>query len=233
MTRSFRGLMLIVGIFCSLTLAVAAPVAAQTDTVDVDIAEVADLVSEADTDDLLVALEEPIADKDLPEGFSDAEFLDPDDVTAESGLLTGDSLEGSLGSVAYNLTGDPEVIGGLNVVVSVQYVAYDEEEAGDDPLGDFIEGAEGGLEGAVPEGGEASVETVDLEGEDAALITFSMEDSGIGVVVQYLAIPVGNVFVFASVTVAGEEVDADDVYDSTEALALSSIAHLGAVAEDA
>jgi hypothetical protein len=231
MTRSFRGLMLILGIFCSLTLAVAAPVAAQTDTVD--IAEVADLVSEADTDDLLVALEEPMADGDLPEGFSDAEYLDPEDITAESGLLTEDTLEGSLGSVAYNLTGDPDVIGGVNVVVSVQYVAFDEEETGDDPLGDFIEGAEGGIEGALPEGAEASVETVDLEGEDAGLITFAMEDSGIAVVVQYLAIPVGNVFVFASVTVAGEDVDADDVYDFTEALTLSSIAHLGAAAEDA
>jgi hypothetical protein len=231
MTRSFRGLMLILGVFCSLTLAVAAPVAAQTDTVD--IAEVADLVSEADTDDLLVALEEPMADGDLPEGFSDAEYLDPEDITAESGLLTEDTLEGSLGSVAYNLTGDPDVIGGVNVVVSVQYVAFDEEETGDDPLGDFIEGAEGGIEGALPEGAEASVETVDLEGEDAGLITFAMEDSGIAVVVQYLAIPVGNVFVFASVTVAGEDVDADDVYDFTEALTLSSIAHLGAAAEDA
>jgi hypothetical protein len=35
------------------------------------------------------------------------------------------------------------------------------------------------------------------------------------------------------VTVAGEDVDADDVYDFTEALTLSSIAHLGAAAEDA
>jgi hypothetical protein len=224
--------MLASGIFCSLTLAVAAPVAAQADAVD--IAEIGEVVAAADVEDLLVALEEPMQDRDLPEGITEAEFVDPEDVTSEEGLLEADTLEGSLGSVAYTLTGDPEELGGLSAIVSVQYVAFDEDEVDGDVLGDYIEGAESGLEGdALPPDAEATVETVELEGGDAALITLTMETTGVVVVVQYLAIPVGNVFVFGSVTVAGEEVVADDVYEHTEALTLSAISHLGETAENA
>jgi hypothetical protein len=231
MKRSFRGLMLILGIFCSLSLAVAAPVAAQTDE-DIDIAAIGEDVLAADPDTLLEGLEEPMRDRDLPEGFSEAEFVAEEDVTPEMGLLGSDSLEGALGSVAYSVVGDVEVLGGANAIVSVQYVAFDADELTDDTLDEFIEGAESGL-GELPEGSEATVETVELAGEDAALITFSQTGASSSVVVEYIAIPVGNVFVFASVTIADTaEVDADDVFDATEALALSSITHLGEVAAD-
>lgn len=225
MVRTLRSLMVIISLFISLVVATAAPLAAQSD--EVDIAEIGDVVLDADPDALLEGLEEPIADRDLPEGFADAEFQDPDDATAESGLVGGDSLEGAIGSVAYILTADEDVVGGLGTA-NIQYVLFDESEISDTMVDDFIEGAEGGLD-SLPEGTEGSVESIELEGEDAALMTVSAE----GVVVQYVAIPVGNVFVFGSVILSGETLDADDVVEFTEALTLSAITHLGEVAEDA
>ena len=234
MKLSFRRLMLILGIFCSLSLVFAAPAAAQTSEAreEVDIAEIGDDVLDADVDTLLEGLQEPMRNRDLPEGFSDAEYVAPEDVTAEMGLLGGDSLEGSLGSVAYTVTGDVEVLGGTNSIISIQYVAFDADDLTEDTLPDFVEGAESGLTD-VPEDSEATVDTIELAGEDAALITFSQNSASSGVVVQYIAIPVGNVFVFAAVTIADEdEVDPDDVFDATEALALASITHLGEIAAD-
>lgn len=225
MSRLFRSLMLMLGIVCSLSLAMAAPVAAQTPQVDIE--DVADTVGDADVDALLAALEVPMEDDALPEAFTDATFVDPEDATAESGLLTGPDLVGTIGSVAYTVTGDPEAFEADTTVVGIQYVAFDEAELGDDPLGDFIEGAEGGL-GELEEGTEASVEEVEVGGVPAALLSLEMD----GVVVQYLAVPVGTFFVFATVTVAGTAVVADDVLTATEDLAISAIGHLGATAAD-
>lgn len=232
MTKSFRALVPIVGIICSLSLAMATPTAAQTDDVDID--AIAGDVSAADPDALVEGLEAPMRDRDLPEGFSDAEFVDPADASTETGLIGGDDLEGSLGSVGYTLTGDPEIIDGENIIVSVQYVVFDEDEIGPDPLDDFITGAEGSLEDVDTGDGDVSVDTIEVNSVDAGLITYSQEDSSASAVAQYLVIPVGNVFVFTSLTVASTSaVDADDVYDFAEDLALSSITHLGEVAADA
>lgn len=225
MSRLFRSLMLMLGIVCSLSLAMAAPVAAQTPEVDVE--EVTDTVADADVDALLAALEVPMEDEALPEGFSEATFVDPEDASAESGLLTGSDLEGTIGAVAYTVIGDPEAFEAESTIVGVQYVAFDEAELGDDPLGDFIEGAEGGL-GELPEGTEASVEEVEVGGTPAALLSLEMD----GVVVQYLAVPVGTFFVFATVTVAGDAVVAEDVLTATEDLAISAIGHPGTTAAD-
>ena len=231
MSLSFRRLAVGVAIFSSLSLAVAAPVAAQTDTA-VDIAAIGDDVLAADVDTLIEGLQEPIADRDLPDGITEAEYVAPEDVSADLGLLDEAQLEGTLGSAAYVLVGDPDELGGEEVTVSIQYVAYDEADFGDDPVGDFVEGAQGGL-GDVPEGSEASAEAIEIEEEDAALISLSMADGGANVVAQYIAIPVGNVFVFAAITVSGsEEVDIDTVFDATEALTLSAIEYLGEVAAD-
>lgn len=225
MSRMFRSLIVMLGILCSMSLAFAAPVAAQTPEVDVE--AITDSVADADVKALLAALEVPMEDEALPEAFTEATFVDPEDAAAETGLLTGSDLEGTIGSVAYTLTGDPEALGGDTTVVGVQYVAFDEAELGDDPLGDFIEGAEGGL-GELPEGSEASVEEVEVGGSPAALLSLEMD----GVVVQYLAIPVGTFFVFATVTVAGTAVDTEDVLTETESLAISAIGHLGTTAAD-
>ena len=223
--------MLALGIFSSLSLAVAAPIAAQTDTA-VDIAAIGDDVLAADVDTLLEGLQEPIADRDLPDGISEAEYIAPEDVTEDLGLLTEDALEGTLGSAAFVLVGDPDELNGDDVSVSIQYVVYDEADLGDDPIGDFVTGAEGGLTD-LPEGTDATVDTIDLEGEDAALISFSQTSGSASAVNQYIAIPVGNVFVFATITVSSaEEVDADSVFDATEALTLAAIEHLGEVAAD-
>ncbi|MEJ7838991.1 MAG: hypothetical protein WKF81_09255 [Thermomicrobiales bacterium] len=225
MSRLFRSLIVMLGIVCSMSLALAAPAAAQTPTVDV--AEVTDIVADTDVDALLAALEVPMEDETLPEGFTDAIFVDPEEATPEAGLLTEDDLAGTIGAVAYTITGDPETFEAETILVGVQYVAFDEAELGDDPLGDFIEGAEGGL-GDLPEGTEASVEEVEVGGTPAALLTLVQD----GVVVQYFAVPVGNFFVFATVTVAGDAVDPELVMSSSEALAISAIGHLGTTAAD-
>jgi hypothetical protein len=213
----------------------AAPVAAQTPSEnDLDIASIGETVLDTDPDVLLADLEDPMRNRDLPDGFSNAEFIDPDDADAETGLIGGDSLEDTLGSVGYTVEGDPDELGGTKVIASIQYVVLDPEIEAADTLDDFIEGAEGGLEEADTGDGNASVEKVEINDVDAALVMFTQESDEVSVVVSYLAVPVGNVYVFAAVTIADSEpVDEDDVQDYAESLALSAISYLGDVAEDA
>jgi hypothetical protein len=234
-TRSFKGLILLLGILCSLSLALAAPVAAQTPSEnDLDIEGIGETVLDTDPDVLLADLEDPMRNRDLPDGFSNAEYIDPNDAEANTGLIGGDSLEDTLGSVAYTVEGDPDELGGTKVIASIQYVVLDQDIEAADTLDDFIGGVEDGLEGADPDEGAGAIDTVTVGDVDAALISFTQETDKVSVVVKYLAVPVGNVYVFAAVTIADSEpVDEDDVQGYAESLALSAISYLGDVAEDA
>ena len=212
---------------------------------DIDINKVAKVVLAAKADALLTALETPMADKDLPDGFSGAEFADPETATAEEGVLPSEDLDGTLGSIAYTLSYDPastaspeagaEATPELDMsalsfgFASVNYVVFDDELDSSD-LEDFKDGAQKGID---QEEGQASVEDITIGDTDGVLLTYIIEDSGVQSAVQMVAIPVGNVMVMSMVVLASTEVDADAIQADSENLVLAGIEHLGNVADEA
>jgi hypothetical protein len=218
-------LLLIMGI--SLSMAPSTAILAQADEPDIE--AIGELVTDADPDDLLAALETPIDDSDLPEGFLEASFIDPDDTsgTPAPTVLSASDLEGSLGNTAWDVVPDEDVFDG-ETFASVQFVSFDPEDFTDDFLDSFIEGAAGSIEGQ--EG--ASAEKVEFAGVDAALISFDVESAAANAYVRYLAVPVGTMFVFVNVSAQTEDLDGDDIMAATEELTLASITYLETVLED-
>ena len=229
-----------------------APMATAQD--DVDVEAVAETVLAADQVALMTALETPIADEDLPQGFSNATFVDPETASAEEGVLPASDLEGAEGSVAYAIDFDPAALAATATpgsgsaeasfsigLASLNYIFMGDEIMADD-LEEFKSGAREGLadetgDAASPEAGaagmEATVEDIEVAGVEGALITYRISEEGIQSVVQMVAIPVGNTMVISMAVEAGTEVDTDAVLAASQDLALAGADYLGAVAEDA
>ncbi|MGC4191979.1 MAG: hypothetical protein QM589_12580 [Thermomicrobiales bacterium] len=226
--------LVIAGFFMSLLLA-STPLAAARSS-EPDVKAIGDSVLAADPTDLIAALETPMRARELPDGFTKATYVD---ISTAEGAASEDcmydastvSVEGAAG---YVVTADPEVVPYTYSCASVNYLAFNEKDLGDDPLGDFKKGVESGLEDSSSEGGTGEVTDTTVAGEDAILITYNLEQNGAYVVVQTLAIPVGNVFVVTLVSVGDSaQVDADDVETLANDLTIAAIEHLGTVAEDA
>ena len=218
---------------------------------DVDIQAVSETVLGAEAEALLTGLETPIADADLPAGFSAAEFVDPDQATGEEGVIPAEDLDGTLGSVAYMIGYEPSATDDAVAspesgaaplsfgFSSLNYVVF-EDELGPEELEEFKAGVEEGIAGesaATPAAGEASenatVEDITVGDTDAVLLTYIIEEEGVQSVVQMVAVPVGNVMVMSMVVLAAESVDADALRADAESLALSGVDYLGTVAESA
>lgn len=239
MTRRFLA---VFGLFLSLVMASTPLVAAQSDP---DVAAIGDTVNATDTAALVAALEVDVPTRDLPDGFTEAAYVDINtaaDAASQTCMYDASSVEVE-GAAGYILTVDAEVIPYQYACASINYLAFDPSELGDDPLGDFKRGVEQGLaESATPaaEGtpvsgnGEGSVSDITVAGEDAILITYTLEQDGAHVVVQTIAIPVGNVFVIALVSVGDTaEIDPAEIETLANNLTVAAIVHLGNVAEDA
>ena len=174
----------------------------------------------------------PPRSRTLPDGFSKAEFVD---ISTAEGAASADCMYDAStvdveGAAGYLLTADPDVVTYAYSCASINYLAFNSKDMGRDPLGDFKQGVESGLEES--DGGE--VADITVAGEDAILITYTLEQNGAYVVVQTIAIPVGNVFVVALVSVGDSaEVDADEVEQLANDLTVAGIEYLGTVAEDA
>jgi len=234
-----RKFILLFAMIASLSFA-ASPVAMAQDSVDLD--AIGDTVLDADIDQLIAGMETPMSDDELPDGFSNAVFQDPDAATGDSGIIPTSDLDGSEGSVAYAVDWDPTSVAstpgaeaspeGISFAVRIgtlNYIFVGEEITGDD-LDDFRDGVQQGAEST---GDEATVETIQVNGKDAVLMTYVLEEDGIQSVVQMIALPVGNVMVTAMLVEAGETVDADNVRTNAEALVVSGAEYLGSVAEQA
>ncbi|MGC4105824.1 MAG: hypothetical protein QM753_05615 [Thermomicrobiales bacterium] len=236
MTKRF---LIAVGVLLSLMMASTPLVAAQTEP---DVAKIGKAVSAVDSTDLIAALETPMPARDLPDGFSKAEYVD---ISTAKGAASEDCMYDASsvkveGAAGYIVTVDPEVVPYAYTCASINYLAFNEKDMGNDPLGDFKTGVESGLEEsaseATPDGSSSTSDVTDVTvaGEDAILITYTLEQDGAHVVVQTLAIPVGNVFVVALVSVGdAKTVDAKDVETLANDLTVAAIDYLGTVAEDA
>lgn len=218
-------------------------VAAQTSKPDVP--AIAKSVLSADPTALLDGLQTPMRNRALPEGFSDAEYRDITGAsTPEAGVDTSkeclydaSGLSGTNGAVGYNVVGDAAALNAAYVCASINYVVFDEKALGDTPLEDFKSGIQQGLERSSGEGtpdaqgGIGKLVDTRVAGEDAVLLTYTLESDGTSVVVQTLAIPVGDVFVISLVTIADTtQVDARAARTYANELAVAAIDHLGTVA---
>lgn len=235
MVRLFSLLALVVGMILSLSLPASAQIkeASDTETADVDVAGIAEVVLDADPDALLEGLEEPPDDRVLPEGFFNPPSGVPENAeVVESFAFPIDDLPGAIGSFSHPFDTDPDVIDGLLSAGIINYIVL-EDEITEDDLDDFEEGASGGFDDGEA-GLTGAVDRVEVAGEEAVVIAVELDDAGIFGAVQIIALPVGNTMVFGTALVVDTgEVDLDTVYEHAEALTLAGVTHLEAVAEDA
>ena len=224
--------MLLMGLVLSTGNAVAAQEIETETTADVD--AVAESVLAVDPEDLAVALEEAPTDADLPEGFLAPVDGTPENAEVVDAFSSGlGELEGAVGNVTHGLDTDPDVVPGMLSSGILTYITAD-EEISDSDLDDFQDGIEEGLDSSSGTFSEGSVDRVEVQGTDAVLVTLVLEEEGTSVVVQMLAIPVGNTMVVATVLVVDTTtVDAADVEPFTAELAVAGVNYLGTVAEGA
>lgn len=214
---------------------------------DVDVAGVGESVLAADPTALATGLETPPDDAILPEGFINPPTGEPanaDIIEQFTGAIG--EIEGSLATVNHGFDTDPAVVPGLISAGILTYIVADEEIT-DEALDEFEEGASEGLVTATPEAGsdaesatpaafnpQGTVERIDLGGVEAVAITVGVDQGGVSVVVQIVAVPVGNTMAIGTVLIADQaEVDQGQVRGFAEALTLAGVDHLGTVAEGA
>jgi hypothetical protein len=235
-----RKLIVLISLIAGLML-VSSPVTAQStpqaspsvDFSGTDIEAIADSAKAADLDTLMTSLETPMTDADLPANFSAAEYVDPATATDKDLVIPVEDLDFSEGSVAYNVTYEPETDGFSIGLSSLNYIFVDGEIT-DKDMADFKDGASQGLEGDAS-GAEVAVEDVEINGVPAILISYQLEEEGIISIVQMVAIPVGNTMVLSMVVAASDDptLDPEMVRVDAENLLLAGVSHLGVAVEGA
>ncbi|MDQ3444237.1 MAG: hypothetical protein M3490_11575, partial [Chloroflexota bacterium] len=81
---------------------------------------------------------------------------------------------------------------------------------------------------------QGSVERIDIGGAEAVVLTVGIEQGGITILVQVVAVPVGNTMAIGTVLIADQDaVDQEEVRGFAEALTLAGVEHIGTVAEGA
>lgn len=223
--------------------ATGAATAQGTDT-DVDIAAVGEAVLAAEPDAFATRLETPPDDALLPEGF-----LNPPSGEAENAEIIEQfagaigEIEGSVATINHGFDTDPDVVTGLISAGILTYIVTEDEITADD-LDNYEAGASEGLAAGTPEAGseatpmglvpQGSVERIDIGGAEAVVLTVGIEQGGITILVQVVAVPVGNTMAIGTVLIADQDaVDQEEVRGFAEALTLAGVEHIGTVAEGA
>jgi len=217
----------------------------------VDIELVERELARVDSIALAVELETPPVDADLPVGFVEATFVDPNaelppgTTRGQQGVL---DLEALLGvgideSVAYTVEGDPAVLGGTVNTSTLSYVIVNPLQFVDDPATEAIEDLmldlEKGIEdsfNAEQTGGLRLVDVTQVDDDDdetllaeldGLLATYTLDDGDVSAATQLYIVPVGNVLIFSLVTVGDlEPVNEATLQAPAENLALAGIEHL-------
>lgn len=250
-----KRLIILFSVLFSVMLASTTAIAAQTS--EPDVAAISKSVLSANPQTLIQGLQTPMSNSALPKDFSDAKFHNiegkatpteatPTGATPVSGSTASDclydasGLKGTEGAVGYSVVGDTAAIGVPYVCASINYVVFNEKALGSHPLADFKSGIQEGLQSSAGEGtpdaqgGIAKVVDVKVAGEDAVLLTYTLKSQRTSVVVQTLALPVGNVFVISLVTLGDvTKVDSGAAETYANELTVAAIEHLGTVAKGA
>lgn len=218
---------------------VTAPVLRAQDSVD--IAAIAEVVSSRDPELLAAALETPMADDTLPAGFSLAELIDPESLSTSTASVTSGDVEGLVAPVMYSISYQPTdgesatplaspVAGGPARIYntgSMNYLIFDHDLSEETPeaFGQMLTDALG------DQGAAAEVQEVALSNTTAYMASISTEINGVQVVMQWVAVPVGNVAVIGMAMSGGVSVDTEALQRDAQALTVAGVRHLGAVAE--
>ena len=236
--RSFHALLII--LFAAM-LALAPLVRAQD---DIDIPSIAEAVLERDAKSLVPVLQTPLDAGDLPAAFSNAEYVDPGSVPGDTGNIAGEMMGDVIGTVMYSIdyqpgTGAPAspspgaspAAGGpasIYTTASLNYLVYGKEINAESlqGLGEVL------LDTIGDQAAEVEVWQTAIGDTAAYVITISTLTNGIEVIMQWVAIPVGNVAVIGMAMSGGVNVDVDALRQDALALARAGVGHLGAVAQD-
>lgn len=228
-----KRLSIIIGVLLSLLMVSPSLVAAQDKhqaTDGPDIATIGQAVEETDPETLLADLQTPPRARALPDGFTKATYVD---TTTSKGVAASDCLYDAsgnsdiIGGVGYTLDVDTSVIDYKYTCASINLIVFDPEVIGSDALDQFKEGAAQSAATPASNGGVTKVTDTTVDGEDAVLITYTLKQDSSNVVVQSVAIPVGNVFVVTLVSVGDTgRVPAADVEQIANDLAIAGIEHL-------
>jgi hypothetical protein len=224
----FRHLVAVVALVMAFVLA--GPAVAAQDAAELE--AIAEAAMAVDSADLISELEVPITDADLPGGFLAPVDGVPENAEIVDAFVDGmGDLGGDATPVNQGLDTDPEVVTGLLSTAVITYMVTDSEIT-DADLADFAEGIESGLADAP--GMTGVVEETELYDTNAILTTLTLEQSGVFVTVQLLAIPVGNTMVVGTLLVADQAaIDPTDIQALTEDLTVAGVEYLGTAAEAA
>lgn len=224
-------------VVCSGLLA--APVATAQDSPAIQ--AVTEMVLAHDPEALLLELNTPLPDDQLPDGFINATLTDPNPL--EGDTVSADDLEGGIGNVMYTVRYDHALDQGSTPVASptaqrsgpmynaasLNYIVLDREF--DDHAMEEFEAA--ALETLGGNAQRTEVETITVGGVDAHMITTFSTTNGLQVIIQWIAIPVGTVMVISQLLLGGERVDTDAMRSMNESFALAGVSHLQAAVDPA
>lgn len=236
--RTFHALLIL--LFGAM-LALAPLVSAQD---AIDIPSIAEIVLERDAESLVPALKAPIDEEGLPAAFSNAEYVDPASVSGDTGNIARGSMGDVIGTVMYSIDYQPVMgasaspspvaspaAGGpasIYNTASLNYLVY-----GDEVNPESLEGLGEVLLSTIgDQAAEVEVSEITIDDTIAYVITISTVTNGIEVVMQWVAIPVGNVAVISMAMSGGVNVDVDALRKDALALAIAGTRHLGAAAQD-
>lgn len=184
--RRLTFLLLVSALFAATPLTIAAQDGPPTQDppVDVEALETSLLkLRRGELSEKLIAL--PLLDTTLPDGFADAEYVDP---TVPSATGTTRGQQGVLpfedlitlteieATVAFTVAGDPAVLGGSGNTTSLAYVIFDPIALADDSItGDTLEQIEEGIEETFK---NDTVVTVEETFELDPVVTAEIDDQG-------------------------------------------------------
>ena len=210
---------------------------------NVDLPSIAETVLTRDAESLVHALQTPMAAGELPASFSDAEYVEPESIPGNTDDLVGDEIGNVIGtvmySVAYEPGGDtpspvpspsPQVGGPARIysTASLNYVIYEDKLNPErlESLGEAVLATLG------DPAADMEVQEIAINETTAYVITITTVTNGVELIMQWFAIPVGNVAVISMVMSGGVKVDVEALREDAQALALAGAQYLGAVAED-
>lgn len=210
---------------------------------DIDITAIAETVLTRDAESLVRALQTPMVAEELPAAFSDAEYVEPESIPGNTDDLVGDEMGDIIGTVMYSVayepgggapspvpSASPQAGGPVRIysTASLNYVVYADEINPEmlESLGEAVLATLG------DPAADMEVDEIVIDETTAYVITITTVTNGVELVMQWFAIPVGNVAVISMAMSGGIAVDVEVLREDARALALAGAQHLGAVAED-
>lgn len=228
-----------------LTLAIAtgtmlllAPIASAQSPINIP--DIADHLATVDSNALSTSLQQPMANDALPAGFADAIPADSGDALSPSKFpedqqpvaMVSYSLTYAPGGGATPEAGATPPSGGPERIynnAAIYYLLFDETQDPEDM--DRVDAILRTVVGDLAAGEETR--QITIADTTANLISIETELNGVPLMMDWIAVPVGNVLVISMTMAGGEAADSPQAQADAEALVSAAITHLGSAAENA